>query len=527
MEFAVAPGGRVSLSCGRLRRLPSRSSGPRMHSKKKTASKPSAEKPLAAAPKPVVHKATPKPPQKADAPPASTAKKPAPRKPPLKKVATPPATVKAAAQPPAKFVGVSASAGIPKKPTSRAAAAAVVAIVPPGVLPALKPAHAPKKLPAHLQVPKILLEDDTLPPEWVVRFAPPPPDPEPDPKVEAEPEPVVVAEEPTPAPTLPPHYGTRELSLIARDPFTLFAGWDFSVDEIVEAQRASARGQVLLRIFRGESEGPMVVELPVDPARRHEFIPAPISGTAYRAVLGLITLELEWRELARSRVAFVPPEIAPPVSKRARPAVPQMARVDISPALRPVPVEAMLPAWIRLAPPVERWVVSTAAPAPSAPWHPPVVTATWSPVQAGASEMLIGPGPAIPPGVGAAPKQAPTSLELGISSGAAVPVPVEAGRDFWFKVNAEVVVYGSTERDAKVTIDGRPVRLRPDGSFSFRFSLPDGSFTLPVKASAADGYSPREVVFHLEKATERRGGIGVHPQDPALRPPLADNAVSE
>jgi uncharacterized protein len=499
-----------------------------MNSKKKTASKRPTQKPIAAAPDPVVQKATPKQPQKAGTPLASTAKKPA-----LNKGSKPPTKVYAAEEPPAKSAGVSALAGVPKKSTARPASVAIVPIDSPSILPAPKPAHTPKKLPAHLKVPGILLEDDTLPPEWVARFAPPLPDSAPEPKFEAGPkpkpelDPVVLAEEPHPAPTLPPHYGTRQLSLIARDPFTLFAGWDFSVDEIVGAQRASAHGQVLLRIFRGESEGPMVVELPVDPSRRHEFIPAPISGAAYWAVLGLITMEREWHELARSPIAFVPPEAAPTVSKKERPAIPKMAQIDITPALSPVPVEAMLPAWIRLAPPVETFVVFTAVPPSSAPWHPPVVTATWSPFQAGASEMLHGPGSAIPPGVGAAPEQVTGSLELGISSAAAVPVPAEVGRDFWFKVNAEVVVYGSTESNAKVTIDGRPVRLRPDGSFSFRFSLPDGSFALPVKASAADGYSPREVVFHLEKATERRGEIGVHPMDPALRPPLADNAVSE
>src|SRR5688572_31722682 len=34
---------------------------------------------------------------------------------------------------------------------------------------------------------------------------------------------------------------------------------------------------------------------------------------------------------------------------------------------------------------------------------------------------------------------------------------------------------------ATVTIGGRPIRLRPDGSFSYRFSLPDGEYELPIR----------------------------------------------
>jgi hypothetical protein len=473
-----------------------------MNSKKKTTSKRPAQKPPVAASKPAAKKATAKSVIRT----TSSARTPAP-----KKSRKPPEEAK-----PKRTAKPAAKSAAPVQPSLS------VATKPAAPVPAAKPAPIPTKLPPHLKVPQILLEDDTLPPELMARFTPAP---------EPEPEPSVTIVEPPPAPSLPPHYGTRQLSLIARDPFTLFADWDFSAEEIGAAQKVSPNGQVLLRIFRGEVAGPMVVELPVDPARRHAFIPAPISGVAYRAVLGLITHDHEWHELARSSVALVPPEAAPTVAVE-KAAPPPMVRVDITePMTSPAQLEPMLPAWIRLASPVEIWPARSSS-ITSATWHAPVVMSTWSPAQTGASELLIGPG--VLPGTGGAapvskigPDQGPSSLETGLSSAEAVPASPEAGRDFWFKVNAEVVIYGSTERDAKVTVDGRPVRLRADGSFSFRFSLPDGEFTLPVKASASDGYSPREIVFHLDKVTERRGQIGTHPQDPSLRPPLADNAVPE
>ncbi len=59
-------------------------------------------------------------------------------------------------------------------------------------------------------------------------------------------------------------------------------------------------------------------------------------------------------------------------------------------------------------------------------------------------------------------------------------------RKFWLIVNTELIVYGATEPDAKVTVQGRPIRLRPDGTFSLRFALPDGKQVIPVKGVSAD-----------------------------------------
>src|SRR5512136_804552 len=51
------------------------------------------------------------------------------------------------------------------------------------------------------------------------------------------------------------------------------------------------------------------------------------------------------------------------------------------------------------------------------------------------------------------------------------PVGKEKVRGFWFRLGTELIVYGATEPDAKVTLQGRPVRLKPDGTFSVRFAL--------------------------------------------------------
>ena len=51
---------------------------------------------------------------------------------------------------------------------------------------------------------------------------------------------------------------------------------------------------------------------------------------------------------------------------------------------------------------------------------------------------------------------------------------MERAKGFWFNVNAELIIYGATEPTARVTLGGHEIKLRPDGTFSYRFSLPDG-----------------------------------------------------
>jgi hypothetical protein len=50
-----------------------------------------------------------------------------------------------------------------------------------------------------------------------------------------------------------------------------------------------------------------------------------------------------------------------------------------------------------------------------------------------------------------------------------------------------MMAYGATEPDARLTVQGEPVALRPDGTFSLHFALPDGTQVIPVRAESADG----------------------------------------
>jgi hypothetical protein len=97
------------------------------------------------------------------------------------------------------------------------------------------------------------------------------------------------------------------------------------------------------------------------------------------------------------------------------------------------------------------------------------------------------------------------------------------GRRFWFNINAELIIYGATEPDAEVRIADRQIKLRPDGTFSYRFALPDGRYELPVTATAADKQESRLAGLRFVRATEYQGEVPPHPQDPALKTADARN----
>jgi len=72
---------------------------------------------------------------------------------------------------------------------------------------------------------------------------------------------------------------------------------------------------------------------------------------------------------------------------------------------------------------------------------------------------------------------------------------------------AELIIYGATEPDATVTIDGQPVTLRKDGTFAFHYIFPDGQYRLPVVAVSARGDDQRAVQLQFERQTATQGDV--------------------
>jgi hypothetical protein len=93
-----------------------------------------------------------------------------------------------------------------------------------------------------------------------------------------------------------------------------------------------------------------------------------------------------------------------------------------------------------------------------------------------------------------------------------------APREFFMHLNAEVIFYGGTHPDAKVTIAGKEIMIRPDGTFRYHFIFPDGEFEIPITATSPDGLETRRGVLRFERATAREGDVGSTAQPPLGAP---------
>jgi len=382
-----------------------------------------------------------------------------------------------------------------------------------------------------LKVPAILLEGDATPPAPVSgpgqRYA-----------VGPTPSPENPAAAPRPA-ELPESYGTRQLFLTARDPRWLFAHWDFSADEIRQLNAKSAEGHLALRVFDGDFGGQPLDEIQVHPESRNWFIPVPHGGGKYVAELGCRDRSRQWVSLAKSAATLTPPD------SLSEDTVARFATIpyEVPFAQLLASVKSAVKDHVPLAEALEQLRAQGFPELPASRQ----VGGAWTPAQERALAEVISLDTAqriwigsleitelikrrlaqeLSSWSGALVSMAlPSSWSGGVASFSSVSSPFGAAgkqRGFWFNVNAELIIYGATEPDATVTIGDRKIKLRPDGTFSFRFALPDGDYQLPAAAHSADGVETRSADLRFRRATAYEGDVGRHPQDKNLRPPVVE-----
>jgi hypothetical protein len=113
-----------------------------------------------------------------------------------------------------------------------------------------------------------------------------------------------------------------------------------------------------------------------------------------------------------------------------------------------------------------------------------------------------------------------SSLFSGITSwGAswsAQPFSLRAERGFFMHVNAEIIFYGGTHPDATVWIDGKRIKLNPDGTFGYHFRLPDGDWRIPIVAESPDKVERRTATLTFHRGTMKTGQVTDTPQPAGL-----------
>ncbi len=79
-------------------------------------------------------------------------------------------------------------------------------------------------------------------------------------------------------------------------------------------------------------------------------------------------------------------------------------------------------------------------------------------------------------------------------------IPSHEG-SFWLVADAELIVYGSTDPDAKLTIGDQEVPLSADGTFRLQVPFRDGVQKYPIEASVDKGEQKRNITMQFERIT--------------------------
>jgi hypothetical protein len=329
---------------------------------------------------------------------------------------------------------------------------------------------------------------------------------------------------------LPESYGTKKLFLTARDPHWLYAHWDLTQSQQLKLNAQSSDGHLVLRVYANKIEGHPLYEIHVHPESRHWFAHVERAGNSYIAELGYYSALGKWTRVSISSGTMTPPDAV---------------STDDDTEFATIPFEfpfaklmEIIKAAVR-----DNLPLAQAIEELRRNGHPdlPRVTAattpisTWTPQQEKALTKIINIDAVRRVWMGSLEitelirrKLAHEISSLGVSSFGVSSLSspfggIERTKGFWFNVNAELIIYGATEPNAKVTLGGHEIKLRSDGTFSFRFALPDGKYDLPAVAVSADGDDARAAELKFSRETEYLGDVGAHPQDPALKPPLPDN----
>jgi hypothetical protein len=343
---------------------------------------------------------------------------------------------------------------------------------------------------------------------------------------------------------LPEAYGTQRLLLVARDPHWVYAHWDLSAEQLRKYNAASRDKHLIVRVFRGQASDEPVLEQHVHPESRNWFLHVGRGGTKYIAQLGYYDRKGTWNTITTSGATLTPPDVLSD---------------DTSVCFETIPIDVPFKKLLALVkeavtehtPLVQLLQELREAGYPELPEFSSIsdTLSNWTPAQEHALAQIISIDEVRRVWMGSLEitELLRRSLEREISSQAAAAFArgelagapefggmssisspfggAERRKGFWFNVNAELIIYGATEPDATVTIGGRKIQLRRDGTFSFRFALPDGKYDLPVQATAADASDSRHADLKFSRATQYRGDVGTHPQDKALKTPRPEHVA--
>ncbi len=321
---------------------------------------------------------------------------------------------------------------------------------------------------------------------------------------------------------LPDSYGTRKLFLVPRDPRILFAYWDLSPVQYQEAAHAAKDGKVFLEVYiPGEGR---VQQVHIWDSHKNWYLQVNRPDTAFVAQIGYYKHDGGFEVLARSAEVRTPRDTLSPNTSAKFITIPfhlTFEELRQSIMAQALPGEEIGDTLARLAGDdtltFQVRVPRDISAQESDELIQEIDGAEIHRRRVGSFEITE-----------ILRKRYETALSSGqwnSSAGPWVssvssPFGASFGRERGFRmhVNAELIIYGGTEPNAKVRIDGHDIVLGPDGTFSYHFVFPDGRFHVPIQATSADGAEMRSALLSFLRLTELEGDVRKTGQPPLGEP---------
>ena len=78
--------------------------------------------------------------------------------------------------------------------------------------------------------------------------------------------------------------------------------------------------------------------------------------------------------------------------------------------------------------------------------------------------------------------------------------------NFSYWLDAELILYGGADLGSTIELAGKKLDLRPDGTFTARFGLPEGELKLPVTFVSPDRSKVHTVTPNVSRHTKANAG---------------------
>lgn len=330
---------------------------------------------------------------------------------------------------------------------------------------------------------------------------------------------------------LPASYHEKVLFLTARDPRWLFAYWDFDWAPYLPGGFRGGVRQFFLSVLNADGIEESLVE--IKPEARNWYVPVSRPNSAYYAEIGFFEPGGAWHSIVKSGPAHTPGDALAGGEEAEFATVPAHLTFE---RLLELVKEHMAEGESLIS------VLSRIAGEGRLQFRPGKAP-TWSDAQKRVLAALLGDKLVDTLGMGSEEidqllrKQLAEKLHSEVSSfslveslfapgvssmwsgvGASWSAQPFSQRGFFMHVNAEIIFYGGTDPNATVWVDGKEIRLNPDGTFRYHFKLPDGDFAIPIVAQSPDKIEQRSATLSFVRGTSKVGKVDDTAQPSELSP---------